>query len=159
MAAGAARLAGVVEATVAAMAALGARADRIRAGIGPCIAQPSYEVGPEFRDRFAADDRGQRGLFRRRRRGTDISSSTCRVISRSRLARLGLAAVERSGRTTPSPRRSGFSAIGAPACAAKRDYGRGLAAIALVRIAERMPYLILFAAFCLLGLLVTCALL
>jgi two-component sensor histidine kinase len=41
-------LAGVMEATVAAMAAQGAVPSRIRAGIGPCIAQPSYEVGPEF---------------------------------------------------------------------------------------------------------------
>src|ERR1700676_2409940 len=36
--------AGVMEAPVAAMTALGAVQARIRAGIGPCIAQPSYEV-------------------------------------------------------------------------------------------------------------------
>ncbi len=41
-------LAGIMEATVAAMTRLGARPERIRAGIGPCIAQPSYEVGAEF---------------------------------------------------------------------------------------------------------------
>src|SRR5690242_197187 len=34
-------LAGIMEATVAAMTRLGARPERIRAGIGPCIAQPS----------------------------------------------------------------------------------------------------------------------
>src|SRR6185437_12767912 len=44
---------GVVEATVAAMAALGARAGRIVGVLGPCIAQASYEVGPEFVDAFA----------------------------------------------------------------------------------------------------------
>jgi polyphenol oxidase len=34
------------------MAALGARRERIVAAIGPCIAQPSYEVDAGFRDRF-----------------------------------------------------------------------------------------------------------
>lgn len=53
---------GVIEATVAAMVALGARASRIRAAVGPCIAQASYEVGPEFRERFRAVD--AKSLFR-----------------------------------------------------------------------------------------------
>jgi YfiH family protein len=47
-------LAGVVEATVAAMERLGARRDAIAAALGPCIAQDSYEVGPEFVAAFAA---------------------------------------------------------------------------------------------------------
>ena len=42
-------VAGVLEATVAAMVALGASADRIIAAIGPCISQASYEVGPDLR--------------------------------------------------------------------------------------------------------------
>lgn len=41
-------VAGVLEATVAAMARLGAQPARIIAIIGPCIAQPSYEVGPDL---------------------------------------------------------------------------------------------------------------
>jgi hypothetical protein len=45
---------GVLEATVAQMEALGARAGDIRAAIGPAISQRAYEVGPEFRDRFLA---------------------------------------------------------------------------------------------------------
>jgi len=45
---------GVLEATVAAMARLGAEPARITAVIGPCIAQPSYEVGTDLRD--AVDD-------------------------------------------------------------------------------------------------------
>lgn len=47
---------GVLEATVAAMAALGARPARIRAAIGPCISQTAYEVGPEVRAAFLAED-------------------------------------------------------------------------------------------------------
>lgn len=45
-------LAGVLENTVDAMVALGARREAIRAVIGPCISQRAYEVGPEFFDRF-----------------------------------------------------------------------------------------------------------
>ena len=47
-------LAGVVEATVAAMERLGARRGDIVAALGPCIGQKSYEVGPEFAAAFAA---------------------------------------------------------------------------------------------------------
>jgi YfiH family protein len=47
---------GVIEATVAAMERLGARAGGIAATIGPAIAQASYEVDSRFRDGFAAAD-------------------------------------------------------------------------------------------------------
>ena len=54
-------VAGVIEATLDAMEALGAQRGRIAAAIGPCIGQSSYEVGPDLRDavlaRGAADDR------------------------------------------------------------------------------------------------------
>ncbi len=50
---------GAIEATIDAMLALGARADRIAAAVGPCIGQNSYEVGADLRDavlaRAAAD--------------------------------------------------------------------------------------------------------
>src|SRR5207253_3631623 len=55
-------LAGVMEATVAAMVQLGARPERIGAGIGPCIAQPSYEVGPDMAAAFKAAD-GESGAY------------------------------------------------------------------------------------------------
>jgi YfiH family protein len=47
-------VAGVLEATVAAMVALGAQADRVVAAIGPCIAQESYEVAADLRDAVLA---------------------------------------------------------------------------------------------------------
>lgn len=47
---------GVLENTIAAMEALGARRERIAAALGPTIAQPSYEVDAPFRARFAAED-------------------------------------------------------------------------------------------------------
>lgn len=46
-------VAGVVENTVAAMEALGARRESIAAAIGPTIAQPSYEVDDALKDQFA----------------------------------------------------------------------------------------------------------
>jgi hypothetical protein len=49
-------LAGIVESTLAAMEQLGAERARIAAAVGPCISQPNYEVGPEFRIRFLDND-------------------------------------------------------------------------------------------------------
>lgn len=49
-------LSGVLEATLDAMAALGADRARIRAVIGPCISQRAYEVSDDFMDQFLADD-------------------------------------------------------------------------------------------------------
>jgi len=47
---------GVLDATIDAMEALGARRDHINAVIGPAISQRAYEVGPEFLDSFMAED-------------------------------------------------------------------------------------------------------
>ncbi len=47
---------GVLQNTVKAMERLGARPERIVAALGPCIAQASYEVGPEFVATFTARD-------------------------------------------------------------------------------------------------------
>ncbi|MEQ8193527.1 MAG: peptidoglycan editing factor PgeF [Rhodospirillales bacterium] len=54
---------GVLDATVEAMAALGARAENITAAIGPCIQQASYEVSEPFREAFIEDDAGNRAFF------------------------------------------------------------------------------------------------
>ena len=47
---------GVLEATLDAMEALGARRGNINAVIGPTISQPAYEVGPDFLDVFRCED-------------------------------------------------------------------------------------------------------
>ena len=49
-------LAGVLEATVKTMEGHGAERKNIIAVIGPCIAQESYEVGPEFRATFVDEN-------------------------------------------------------------------------------------------------------
>ena len=49
-------VAGVLEATLTAMQALGASPGRVAAAIGPCIAQASYEVGADLRDAVIGRD-------------------------------------------------------------------------------------------------------
>jgi YfiH family protein len=61
-------LTGVIEATVAAMERLGAKRDAIAAALGPCIAQGSYEVGPEFVAAFAKAGEDARRFFMASRR-------------------------------------------------------------------------------------------
>ncbi len=47
---------GILEATLDAMEALGARREHTFAAIGPTISQGSYEVGPEFLEEFMEED-------------------------------------------------------------------------------------------------------
>lgn len=57
-------LGGVIENTVEAMIAAGARRAAIRATLGPSIGRDAYEVGPEFEARFVEADAGNRAYFR-----------------------------------------------------------------------------------------------
>ena len=122
-------LAGVAEATVAAMTGLGARTERIRAGIGPCIGQASYEVGPEFAARFAAEDPESPAFFAMAARPGHFLFDLPGYIA-ARLGRLGLAAVERAPHDTAAEEELFFSYRRA-CLRGEVDYGRGLAAIAL----------------------------
>lgn len=54
---------GILEATLDAMEALGAKRGNIAAVIGPCISQAAYEVGPEFYEAFTDDDTEARRFF------------------------------------------------------------------------------------------------
>lgn len=56
-------LTGVAEAAIGRMETLGARRDRIRAAVGPCIGPESYEVGLEFAHRFLQHDRAYAKFF------------------------------------------------------------------------------------------------
>jgi purine-nucleoside/S-methyl-5'-thioadenosine phosphorylase / adenosine deaminase len=122
-------LAGVAEATVMTMTKLGARPSRIRAGIGPCIAQQSYEVGPEFPGRFAEDGIDSSAFFAAGARAGHFHFDLPGYIV-YRLGKLGLAAVESvAGDTAAEPAR--FFSYRRACLAGERDYGRALAAIAL----------------------------
>ena len=54
---------GVADSVLDAMIGLGAEASRIAAAIGPCIAQASYQVGPEFPAPFLAQDPANAAFF------------------------------------------------------------------------------------------------
>jgi YfiH family protein len=54
---------GIMESTLSAMEGLGARRADIIAVLGPTIGPGAYEVGPEFMDRFLADDDADADLF------------------------------------------------------------------------------------------------
>ncbi|MBP0462681.1 peptidoglycan editing factor PgeF [Roseomonas sp. PWR1] len=56
-------VAGVLEATIDAMVALGARRASIVTAVGPCIRQPSYEVAADLRDAVLARDAADARFF------------------------------------------------------------------------------------------------
>jgi YfiH family protein len=56
-------LAGVTDATIEAMEKVGARRGNIHAAVGPCIAQPNYEVDEGFRARFVEHDPDNQRFF------------------------------------------------------------------------------------------------
>jgi len=60
-------LGGVLENTLDAMEALGAKRNQIIAAVGPCITQRSYEVGAEFKETFVATDSDSRLFFAKSR--------------------------------------------------------------------------------------------
>lgn len=56
-------LAGVLQTTLVEMQKLGAELSSMKAAIGPCIAQRSYEVGQEFIDQVTAQDEAHERFF------------------------------------------------------------------------------------------------
>ena len=83
-------LAGVVEATVAAMEGLGARRGDVVAALGPCIGHESYEVGPEFVAAFAdAGDDTARYFTPGRRAGRSMFDLNAYIAERASRAGVG----------------------------------------------------------------------
>lgn len=122
-------LGGIVEATVNRMEALGAKRPRIRAGIGPCIAQASYEVGPEFPQQFLAHDPASAAYFVLAVRTGHFLFDLPGYIGR-RLARAGLAVIDRAAHDTVAEDTHFFSYRRA-CLRGEPVYGRALSAIAL----------------------------
>jgi YfiH family protein len=122
-------LAGVVEATLAAMERLGAVRDNIRAALGPMISQASYEVGPDLIARFAAEDRGSECFFAPTTRTGHALFDLPGYIA-ARLKRAGIRHVEDLGLCTyADPVR--FYSFRRTTHRAEPDYGRHISAIAL----------------------------
>ncbi|MAN57801.1 MAG: peptidoglycan editing factor PgeF [Paracoccus sp. (in: a-proteobacteria)] len=118
-------LSGVIEATVAAMRALGAT--QIRAVIGPSISQRAYEVGQDFMEDFLLEDPDYHRFFAGGPNGKPMFDLPSFGLSRLRAA--GVEA-EWSGHCTYSDPARFFSYRRATH-EGQADYGRLISAIAL----------------------------
>jgi hypothetical protein len=120
---------GVVEAVVRCMVERGAEPGRVRAVVGPCIAQASYEVGPEFPQPFLQQDPENRRFFvPSKRAGRFMFDLPGYVVSR--LRRLGIGEAASVARDTCAEADMFFS-YRRTTLAGEKDYGRGLSVIAL----------------------------
>jgi YfiH family protein len=121
-------LGGVVEATIAAMEKLGARRERLKVVVGPCIGRESYEVGPEFPAPFLAQDEANSMFFKPSPRAGHFIFDLAGYLVR-RIAGAGVAATA-TGHDTLTATNDFFS-YRRNTLDGVRDYGRGLSAIAL----------------------------
>lgn len=122
-------LAGVTDATIAAMEGLGAARERIVAVLGPMIRQPNYEVGPDLMNQFLAADAANARFFRpAAKAGHQLFDLAGYVLAR--LAGAGIAQVEDVGACTyAEPAR--FFSYRRMTHQGEADYGRHLNAIVL----------------------------
>ena len=120
---------GVLESAVHAMEALGAKRARVRASVGPCIRQASYEVGPEFLARFVDEARSNRSYFVPSKRSGHWQFDLPGYVT-DRLSALGLAAVEPLNACTYEHADRYFS-FRRTTHLDEPDYGRNLSAIML----------------------------
>ncbi len=120
---------GVLENTVAAMATLGADPARIVAVLGPCIAQASYEVGPEFMARFTDRDPAYALYFTEPKANGHVHFDLPAFVGdRLRSAGVGTVIVEGSDTCTADTQ---FFSYRRSVLRSERDYGRQLSAIVL----------------------------
>ncbi len=121
---------GVLEATLARMVELGATLDGVVAAIGPCIAQRSYEVGPEFPAPFLAEDERTRAFFMPAKRAGHFMFDLPGYVA-FRLTNAGVTMVARGSNDTVTEEAQFFS-YRRSCLRGEADYGRGLSAIALL---------------------------
>jgi len=120
---------GVLESTIAAMEGLGSTKADIIAVVGPCIAQVSYEVGPEFRDRFIQQSSSNDIFFV----PSDRENHFCFDLegyAAHRLKTAGLTLVDTLSRDTRAEENLFFS-YRRCTLRGEPDYGRQISAIAL----------------------------
>lgn len=120
--------AGVLEAVLAKMIELGAKRTSIHAVIGPCIGQPSYEVGPEFQAPFLAETPDNARFFRPG--AADRFQFDLGAYVQARLGAAGIAQPARiAADTYGDPAR--FFSYRRATHGGEPDYGRTLSAIAI----------------------------
>ena len=122
-------LAGVLPNAVAAMERLGADRRRIVAALGPCIRQPSYEVGPEFPAPFLEQDLANERFFESGDRAEHYRFDLGGYIV-AQLEAAGLGAVYDTGLDTYANPDRLFS-YRRNSHRGHRDYGRNVSAICL----------------------------
>jgi polyphenol oxidase len=121
---------GVLEATLAEMIRLGADRARIAAAIGPCIAQASYEIGPEFCARFLSGTQANARFFRPSESRPGHFHFDLPGYVADRLRRAGIAGIAATGGDSCGQADDFFSYRRATLEGGK-DYGRNLSIIAL----------------------------
>jgi YfiH family protein len=121
-------LAGVTDATIAAMERLGARRENIHAAVGPCIGQPSYEVDEAFRARFLDHDPDNARFFVPGEAGKPHFDLEAYVVHR--LLAVGIDEVEALNLDTYSDA-DRFYSYRRSTHRGEADYGRQLSAIAI----------------------------
>jgi len=121
-------LAGVTDATIEAMEQLGSRRENIHAAVGPCIAQPSYEVDDDFRSRFVHADADNERFFVTAASGKPHFDLEAYVVHR--LIAAGIDEIEALNLDTyAAPDR--FFSYRRSTHNGEADYGRQLSAIAI----------------------------
>ena len=123
-------LAGITDATIAAMEDLGAIRERIFVALGPMISQPSYEVGPEMRAQFLDADGLNKRFFIASARDSHFMFDLPGYL-RHRLEHAGLDHIEDLARCTYREDALFFSYRRATH-KGEPDYGRLMSAIAIV---------------------------
>jgi YfiH family protein len=121
-------LAGVTDSTIAAMERLGAQRENIRAAVGPCIGQASYEVDAGFRSSFVEADAANVRFFVDGPAGKPHFDLEAYVVHR--LAAAGIAEVEAPNLDTYADV-DRFYSYRRATHRGEADYGRQLSAIAL----------------------------
>ena len=122
-------LLGVVQNTVAAMAELGAVPDRIRAAVGPALMRDSFEVGPEFVERFIAEDADYARYFHERADWTKPHFDLLDFVA-DRLREAGIKDIDSMAIDT-YPDVGRFFSYRRSCHRREADYGRQIAAIAM----------------------------
>jgi polyphenol oxidase len=122
-------LAGVIEATIAAMEGQGAGRARMHVALGPMISRAAYEVGPEFKARFLEADAAHEKFFTPSPRDGRSMFDLPAFIG-ERLRQAGIGNIDDLGRCTHGEEALFFS-YRRMTHRGETDYGRHLSAIAL----------------------------
>ena len=122
-------LLGITDSVLAAMLRLGAKQTRIRVGIGPCIGQAAYEVGPEFEPRFRTADPANARFFVPSPQADHWQFDLAAYVAH-RLRQAGVESVEILGGCTYA-REGDFFSYRRATHRKEPDYGRQLSAIML----------------------------